>query len=434
MPNIDFPNSPANNDTHTSAGRTWLWNNVYSSWVAFNSNDAGSVFVDTIGDTMTGNLVIQANVDAYYVLANTAVLIDGSNTGNRPSGSNGMIYHNTEVDDFEFYKGGAWTSGTISAALTRFVYTLNESDTQVTGADDNAATLDYDPNLHQAYLNGVLLVQATDYTTPNTTHLTGLTGIANNDVLQVDAWDVVNTLSGVPTSRQINSGTGLSGGGDLTVNRTLALDINGLTANATPNGAADYISFYDASAAATYKILMDDLPVGIGKHLMPFLARGIEPRTTNGPSEDLDEFGTNKHMRYGLGFDTAADEYAQWDIKMPKSWNESTITFAVDWWHGNTSTNFGVSWGLRAVALGNDDAWDTAFGANVVLSDTGGTNNDIYTTAESSAVTIAGTPAAGDIVRFEIFRQTGNTGDTLAIDAHLHTVSIWITTDASTDD
>jgi hypothetical protein len=267
MPNIDFPNSPANNDTHTSAGRTWLWNNVYSSWVAFNSTDAGSVYVDTTGDVMTGNLVIQANVDAYYVIANNALKLIGSNTGNRPSGSNGMIYYNTELDEMQWYIGGTWANTQTLAFLTRYEYTLDDGDTQVTGPDDNAATLDYNAQTTSVYLNGFHLLPTTDYLTPNSTHITGLSDIANNDVLQINTWNVINTLTGVPTSTQINTGTGLSGGGDLTTNRTHALDINGLTANSEVNAAADYFAMYDASAAATRKVLITDIgyldvPVG----------------------------------------------------------------------------------------------------------------------------------------------------------------------------
>lgn len=54
------------------------------------------------------------------------------------------------------------------------------------------------------------------------------------------------------------AGTGLSGGGDLTASRTLALDINSLTAE-TVIDAADLIAIYDASAAAHRKITRGNL-------------------------------------------------------------------------------------------------------------------------------------------------------------------------------
>lgn len=58
----------------------------------------------------------------------------------------------------------------------------------------------------------------------------------------------------------ISAGTGLSGGGTIAANRTLNLDINSLTADASPDSAADYLATYDASAGAIKKVLLDNLP------------------------------------------------------------------------------------------------------------------------------------------------------------------------------
>jgi len=62
----------------------------------------------------------------------------------------------------------------------------------------------------------------------------------------------------------LTAGIGLSGGGVLTESRTLNLDITGLTADASPDGAADYVVTYDASATAHKKVLLDNLPGGGG--------------------------------------------------------------------------------------------------------------------------------------------------------------------------
>ena len=62
----------------------------------------------------------------------------------------------------------------------------------------------------------------------------------------------------------INAGSGLTGGGDLTTNRTLELDINGLIADGSPVGATDYVVTYDVDAATHKKVLLDDLPSGGG--------------------------------------------------------------------------------------------------------------------------------------------------------------------------
>lgn len=67
------------------------------------------------------------------------------------------------------------------------------------------------------------------------------------------------------------------------------------------------------------------------------------------------------------------------------------------------------------------------------MTDTGGTTNNYYRSARSAAVTIAGTPATGDIVHFKITRVTADAGDTMAIDAGLIGVRLYMNTSAGTD-
>lgn len=62
----------------------------------------------------------------------------------------------------------------------------------------------------------------------------------------------------------INAGTGLSGGGTIAATRTIDVDVNGLTIDASPDGAADYVMTYDASAATHKKVLVNDLIIGGG--------------------------------------------------------------------------------------------------------------------------------------------------------------------------
>jgi len=56
----------------------------------------------------------------------------------------------------------------------------------------------------------------------------------------------------------ILAGVGLTGGGNITANRTLSLDINGLTTEATP-AAGDLLPIYDVSVAAQRKITVSSL-------------------------------------------------------------------------------------------------------------------------------------------------------------------------------
>ena len=66
-------------------------------------------------------------------------------------------------------------------------------------------------------------------------------------------------------------------------------------------------------------------------------------------------------------------------------------------------------------------------------TDTGGTTGDVYVSAESSAVTIAGTPAEGDLQFFRVRRKHDDAGDTMAIDAKLLGIVLIVTTNAGND-
>jgi hypothetical protein len=139
-------------------------------------------------------------------------------------------------------------------------------------------------------------------------------------------------------------------------------------------------------------------------------------------------------MLNSYDFDSSADEFIQFDVRMPKSWDEGTLTAVFTWSHPSTATNFGVAWFIQAVALADNDAGDTAFGTAVSSVDTGGTTDDIYVSPETSAMTVAGTPGAEEWVKFQVYRDVSDGGDTLAVDARLHGVTIYYTVDADTDD
>lgn len=206
--------------------------------------------------------------------------------------------------------------------------------------------------------------------------------------------------------------------------------ISDLTSGTAPTGAGSEVVEIEQSGNSR-KLTINAL-IG-GKNGIWIPANAMVSRTTNGAAAGTAEMSTNKNMFKTLDFDATTQEFAQFAIRMPKQWNESTVTFAPVWSHASTSTNFGVVWGLAGVAVSNDDAGDVAFGTAQTSTDTGGTTNDIYEGPESSAITIAGTPAAGDYVMFQIARNPSDGSDTMAIDARLHGIVLFITTDAKDD-
>lgn len=202
--------------------------------------------------------------------------------------------------------------------------------------------------------------------------------------------------------------------------------LNGFTADATPDHAADYVPTLDASTGKPAKVLVGK--VGAGKQTIWVPAGAMTARTTNGAATATTESTTNDVMNKLLDFDQTTSEGAQFSIAMPKGWDEGMVTFIPYWTAASGSGD--VIWSLSGIALSNDDAIDTAFGTAQTSTDTLLATTDIHVGPESSAITIGGTPAEGDIVYFQITRDIS---DTLNADARLIGIKLLYTTNANTD-
>jgi hypothetical protein len=171
-----------------------------------------------------------------------------------------------------------------------------------------------------------------------------------------------------------------------------------------------------------------------GRHQIPVTAGAISPSATGGCAALAKvASAANQPDIITLDFDPTTQEFAQFSIAMPKSWDEGAITYKAHWSHPATTTNFGVGWSLQALAVSDNEAIAQAYGTAVVVTDTGGTTNNIYATPESAAVTVAGTPAAEDLVFFRVARVPADAGDTMAVDARLHSLTLYINTTAEND-
>lgn len=169
-----------------------------------------------------------------------------------------------------------------------------------------------------------------------------------------------------------------------------------------------------------------------GKTMIPFNAYSMIKRSTNGATLGSVETG-NFNMIVTYDFNASTNDHVQFHLPMPSSWNEGTVSYKVIWSHANTTTNFGTVWELAGVAFGNGESSNAAFGTGVQVSDTGGSNLAFYTTDESAAVTVAGSPAAGELVLFQLKRVPGNASDTCAVAAKVHAVELFVTVDTQVD-
>lgn len=144
--------------------------------------------------------------------------------------------------------------------------------------------------------------------------------------------------------------------------------------------------------------------------------------TTSGPAFGQSESSTNKVNYVTLDFDKDADEYAHFGIASPSYWDASTVTAKIYWTCGAASASQTVTWVVQGMSFANDDALDQAYGTGVAVADTFIANGDVHVTSATSAITIGGTPTAGDWLQFRIYRDISE--DDLGVDAKLLGVRI----------
>ena len=170
-----------------------------------------------------------------------------------------------------------------------------------------------------------------------------------------------------------------------------------------------------------------------GKETIWVPAVAMYPASTNGCGDIAQtELTAQRPEVKALPFDASSDEYAQFAVAFPKSWNLGTVTFQTYW--SVTGTNTGtVCFAVQGVAVSSDDTLDVAMGtavANTALA-ASGTANDLMVNVESGAVTIGGSPADADEIFFNIYRDVS--ADSQTADARLLGVKIFFTTDAAND-
>lgn len=204
----------------------------------------------------------------------------------------------------------------------------------------------------------------------------------------------------------------------------------GSLGTATSATGTDFIAVY-SSGSGTKRDSLNNVFGGRQTIWVP--AGAMYAPDTNGAAAASTELASNDQQISYLAFDPTTDEKAQFDVGMPSSWDEGTMTAQFMWTHA-TATSFVSRWGVHAVAFASGDAIDAAFGTAVLVETTGGTTDELYISSETSAFTVAGTPGEDEWLKFEVYRDADATADTLNIDARLLGVRLYYTTNAINDD
>lgn len=221
-------------------------------------------------------------------------------------------------------------------------------------------------------------------------------------------------LTYTPLTRTISTTSPLSGGGDLSANRTLttSMNTNKLIGRGTAGvGVMEEITLGTGLSLSATTI--NATRTGVVREYW-IGAAAMTARTTNGAAVGTSETSTNDITYDSLDFDQATSEGACFQISLPQAWNAGTVKAKFYWTAASGAGT--VTWALKGGSLADDDALDTAYGTAQSVTDTLLATGDLHVTSATAAITIAGTPAVDDWLYFEVSRDIA---DTLNADAKL---------------
>ena len=271
----------------------------------------------------------------------------------------------------------------------KHTYTATAAQTSFSGAGAEGITLGYlDSNYVDVYQNGVKLSEA-DYTSTSGTAIVLAQGASVSDIIEVVVYDVFSVAD--------------------TVSKSAGGDFN---SDITSGG----------------------LPVKVaGKESMWIPSVAMRPTVSNGCANHASvETTSGRPDMIVLDFDKDSDEFAQFAIAFPKSWNAGTVTFQF-YWSGIAATT-GVAMSLQGVAFADNGSIDAVYGTAIVVQDDAqGAVEELLVSAESAAITIAGSPGANELTYFRIGRDVSDSNDDMAGDCRLHGIKLFFSTNASND-
>lgn len=147
------------------------------------------------------------------------------------------------------------------------------------------------------------------------------------------------------------------------------------------------------------------------------------PRETDGAAYLSKPLATNNLNVGTYNFDTTVEEGVGTWIHLGNGWDAGTLKFKAHWTATGGSAQ-SVKWDFAARAYANDDVLDQALGTEQSVTDTWIADNDLHISDATPALTVAGTPAAGQPIYLQVTRDVGDVADTLDVDAQLIAVTI----------
>ena len=237
-------------------------------------------------------------------------------------------------------------------------------------------------------------------------------------------------------SRTLTAGNGLSGGGDLSTNRTLDVAVTApieLTADTvacsscTTSSNSQTLSnkTFDSEGSGNILVLPQRIEFVAAGCDGSIAAAAFDLPTANAPAKSCQ--GTSPH-RYGvLDFaDGAAQLTANTRFLLPSDW---TATGGADikfiWSSGSISTN-SIVWTVQTACVSDgEDSLNPSYNAVQTLSDANNAAANTRNSASITGITFTGC-SSGETLYVRIGRDPTSGSDTLAATGLLHSIELTI--------
>jgi len=369
---------------------------------------SGGYATQAVGDSGTPTALTVSDGSTGATMSHRMIELTGSISGAR------VVTIPLDAQTFYFLRNSTSGSQTV-----QFKYASGSGDSFTFAADNKGDAVVF-ATANDGTNPDIYTLPAGDVTLTGTQTLTNKTLTApkiGTNILDTNGNELINltaTGSAVNEITIANAGTGVTGP---VISATGETNVG---INVNPKGTGVF-----NSGGSAVKIS--------GKETMWVPASAMYASTTNGAAPAQVETTALRPDMKVMDFADSADDHAQFSVAFPKSWNEGTITYQCFWTPSTTNTGDCI-FGLQGVACGDSDTIDVAYGTAVNVTDAGiGTVEDQQVSAESSAVTIAGSPAVDQQTYFQIFRDANAGGDTYTGVARLLGIKIFFTTDAAND-
>jgi len=134
----------------------------------------------------------------------------------------GDLWFDSANNVMKVYGSGGFVTAAsaVNGTANRFKYTATASQTTFTGADDNTNVLAYDAGFIDLFLNGIRLVNGTDFTATSGTSIVLTVGAALNDILEIVAYGTFELANFSISAANDVSLTGITDGQVLVYNST----------------------------------------------------------------------------------------------------------------------------------------------------------------------------------------------------------------------